>query len=95
MADTPTKTHYGIVAVIIIAAIVLYFGFRTGGWFRSSAVSHKDGEACTTKDSYGISVSGIYKNGICVATPVGPGNNGGSNSTTRTTYMPVNPLNNL
>lgn len=80
MSYTPTKTHYGI-GIVIIIAIVLWAGSKYWGWFGSSTkpVEHKDGEACTTSGG----TAGVYKGGICTDSGGAPG--GGPNSTERTT----------
>lgn len=74
MAYTPTKTHYGIAAVIIVT-IIIWAGWKYWGWFGSSSpVIHKDGEACTTT----AGTAGVYKNGVCTDSGRPPG--GGPNS---------------
>lgn len=74
MTYTPTKTHYGIGAAILIAISIIWAGWKYGGWFRESTIVHKDGEACTTTGG----TAGVYKNGICTDSGRPPG--GGPNS---------------
>lgn len=60
MAYTPTKTHYGIGAVILIA-IIIWAGWKYWGWFGSSNSKPANGSPCTTT----AGMPGTYTNGIC------------------------------
>lgn len=78
MEYKPTKTLY-ILGTIVVLGILAYLAY-TYDWFGMRTKTVKDGYACMTKDASGIQINGVYKNGICVPTLVGPG---GPSGTTR------------
>ena len=95
MEFTPkTKKTIGIVAVII-AAFVFVWGYYKWQWFGGPAPSLSNGDECKVRDSSGVEIDGIWQDGVCVPTSIGPGNPSGETGQRTEPRTPRNPLKNF
>lgn len=94
MEFKPTGTHYGILAALIAAAVFVY-GYYRWQWFGGPTPSISNGDDCKFKNSFGIEIDGIWQDGICVPTSIGPGNPVDETAQRTGPRTPPNPFKNF